>query len=136
MQDSRTDLPVPQTSSPQTLHPNPHASHNQRDSDEKVSDSNVSHGERDSDTTLGGKGGERSSDQEVIDVANGEKSKDGGAGRTSVEELTEEEQEDGSNHVTGAKLGLLSFGLCVALFVVALDNTIIGKSHASCCLTI
>lgn len=38
-----------------------------------------------------------------------------------------EEAEDESKYPRGIALALLTFGLCLALFVVALDNTIIGK---------
>lgn len=38
-----------------------------------------------------------------------------------------EEAEDESKYPGGVALTLLTFGLCLALFVVALDNTIIGK---------
>lgn len=39
----------------------------------------------------------------------------------------ETEAEDESKYPGGFALGILTFGLCMATFVVALDNTIIGE---------
>ena len=44
------------------------------------------------------------------------------------EENTVDEQNDDSKYPGGAKLGVLTFGLCMAIFVVALDNTIIATA--------
>lgn len=41
---------------------------------------------------------------------------------------TEEEVEDDSKYPSGTKLGLLTFGLAMATFVIALDNTIIATA--------
>lgn len=49
-----------------------------------------------------------------------------GAGASNEETTDEEEQEDESVYPGGAALAILTFGLCMATFVVALDNTIIG----------
>ena len=46
------------------------------------------------------------------------------------EEEKEEEEEDESKYPGGWALAILTFGLCMATFVVALDNTIIGE-HVS-----
>ena len=45
----------------------------------------------------------------------------------------EEEPEDESKYLSGFKLGILSLGLCLTTFVIALDNTIIATvSKLSC----
>ena len=43
-------------------------------------------------------------------------------------ENTVDEQNDDSKYPGGAKLAVLTFGLCMAIFVVALDNTIIATA--------
>lgn len=43
-------------------------------------------------------------------------------------ENTVDEQNDDSQYPSGAKLAVLTFGLCMATFVVALDNTIIATA--------
>lgn len=40
----------------------------------------------------------------------------------------DEEAEDESNYLSGLKLGILSLGLCLTTFVIALDNTIIATA--------
>lgn len=47
---------------------------------------------------------------------------------TGNAENTVDDQNDDSKYVGGAKLGVLTFGLCMAIFVVALDNTIIATA--------
>jgi hypothetical protein len=49
----------------------------------------------------------------------------------TVEEDQPAEVEDESKYPSGFPLAILTFGLCVSLFVVALDNTIIGKPTES-----
>ena len=44
-----------------------------------------------------------------------------------AEESAEEEEDDDVDYPGGLKLGLLTFGLCMATFTVALDNTIIAS---------
>ena len=39
-----------------------------------------------------------------------------------------EEEDDETKYPKGVPLAILTFGLCMALFVVALDNTIIGEN--------
>jgi hypothetical protein len=46
--------------------------------------------------------------------------------RSDGDVLDESEVEDESKHLHGTKLALLTFGLALATFVVALDNTIIA----------
>ena len=48
-------------------------------------------------------------------------------GTSSEEKKDGEEKEDETIYPGGAALSLLTFGLCMATFVIALDNTIIGK---------
>lgn len=49
------------------------------------------------------------------------------AGMANEENIDEEEKEDETVYPGGAALAVLTFGLCMATFVVALDNTIIGN---------
>ena len=44
------------------------------------------------------------------------------------EEADAEEEEDESKYLSGPKLWILTFGLCMSIFVVALDNTIIATA--------
>ena len=127
MQDANPDPSVPKTSK---AAPHSHSNTAQVDNNKLADPTNVQE-KKTLDTTLAEHGGDRSLTEGTSNVTKGEKSKDGVVGDASVEELTEDEKEDESNHVTGTKLGLLSFGLCIALFVVALDNTIIGESRFS-----
>ena len=46
---------------------------------------------------------------------------------TEMIEEEEQEKEDESKYPSGVALTLLTLGLCMSTFVVALDNTIIGK---------
>ena len=49
---------------------------------------------------------------------------------------TDTEAEDESKYPGGFALGILTFGLCMATFVVALDNTIIGELSGSLLLVL
>jgi fucose permease len=51
-----------------------------------------------------------------------------GAGEKGDEVAVEEEAEDESKYLTGAKLVILTLGLCLTTFVIALDNTIIATA--------
>lgn len=53
-------------------------------------------------------------------TADGDEKKTDGSGEE------EEEAEDETNYLKGFQLFILTFGLCMGIFVVALDNTIIG----------
>ena len=48
--------------------------------------------------------------------------------RSGNAENTVDDQNDDSKYPGGAKLGILTFGLCMAIFVIALDNTIIATA--------
>jgi hypothetical protein len=48
-----------------------------------------------------------------------------------VEEKKEDSEDDEKKYPGGFALGILTFGLCMATFVVALDNTIIGLRSLS-----
>ncbi|KAI4128955.1 MAG: hypothetical protein LQ347_003961 [Umbilicaria vellea] len=50
------------------------------------------------------------------------------AGMANEENIDEEEKEDETVYPGGAALAVLTFGLCMATFVVALDNTIIATA--------
>ena len=66
-----------------------------------------------------------------IAVTSGEKIQDGGPAETKEDESAEntvDEQNDDSKYPGGTVLALLTFGLCMATFVVALDNTIIATA--------
>lgn len=52
------------------------------------------------------------------------------AGVAKEENVGDEEKEDETVYPGGAALAVLTFGLCMATFVVALDNTIIGIHSA------
>jgi MFS family permease len=52
----------------------------------------------------------------------------GGIATTDAEATTEDEAEDESKYLSGAKLIILSLGLCLTTFVIALDNTIIATA--------
>ena len=71
--------------------------------------------------------GDRNKELELVpdDGSPGEKEV---AGASSEENKDEEEKEEEDDNVYpgGAALAILTFGLCMATFVVALDNTIIG----------
>jgi MFS family permease len=47
---------------------------------------------------------------------------------TGADEAAAEEQEDESKYLSGIKLAILSLGLCLTTFVIALDNTIIATA--------
>ena len=67
---------------------------------------------------------------EVI-ASSGEKIQDGAPAETKEGESAEntvDEQNDDSKYPGGTKLAFLTFGLCMATFVVALDNTIIATA--------
>jgi hypothetical protein len=49
-------------------------------------------------------------------------------GDTGGETTEESGEEDGTVYPGGGQLALLTFGLCIATFTMALDNTIIGNS--------
>lgn len=49
-------------------------------------------------------------------------------GAAAAQDDDEEELEDESKYLTGAKLIILSLGLCLTTFVIALDNTIIATA--------
>jgi MFS family permease len=64
-------------------------------------------------------------------TADGEKSTEvvtAGETKKGEDGTTEEEVEDESKYLTGAKLIILSLGLCLTTFVIALDNTIIATA--------
>jgi MFS family permease len=48
--------------------------------------------------------------------------------KTSQDDQDEDEDEDESHYPSGPKLWLLTFGLCLTTFVIALDNTIIATA--------
>jgi MFS family permease len=52
----------------------------------------------------------------------------GGTATTDAEATAEDEAEDESKYLSGAKLIILSLGLCLTTFVIALDNTIIATA--------
>ena len=52
---------------------------------------------------------------------------------TSVVEPPVTVDNDAANYPSGTALTLLTIGLCLATFVVALDNTIIGKPRSTYC---
>lgn len=53
---------------------------------------------------------------------------DGATAETDSAENTVDEQNDDSKYPGGGALAVLTFGLCMATFVVALDNTIIATA--------
>ena len=66
-----------------------------------------------------------------VAATSGEKTQDGGPAETKEGESAEntvDEQNDDSKYPGGTVLALLTFGLCMATFVVALDNTIIATA--------
>ncbi|KAF2686572.1 MFS general substrate transporter [Lentithecium fluviatile CBS 122367] len=58
----------------------------------------------------------------------GEKSSESRTGAKSEDATAEDEVEDESKYLSGAKLIILSIGLCLTTFVIALDNTIIATA--------
>ena len=66
-----------------------------------------------------------------VAATSGGKTEDGGPAETKEGEGAEntvDEQNDDSKYPSGTVLALLTFGLCMATFVVALDNTIIATA--------
>ncbi|EMC97042.1 hypothetical protein BAUCODRAFT_121559 [Baudoinia panamericana UAMH 10762] len=57
-----------------------------------------------------------------------EKARDNDAGEASANIELDEESEDDSAYVSGVKLAFLTLGLCLATFVITLDNTIIATA--------
>jgi hypothetical protein len=69
---------------------------------------------------------ERSAPASVASISAAAQSKEAD-GNTTKAEIPNASAEDESHYVTGIKLYLLTIGLFFATFVIALDNTIIGK---------
>lgn len=74
-----------------------------------------------------GHGRDRELEISANDGSNDEKTE---AGVANEENVGNEEKEDETVYPGGAALAVLTFGLCMATFVVALDNTIIGIHSA------
>lgn len=66
---------------------------------------------------------EVAAESETVQNVDGEKA----PAQADAEEV-EEEPEDESKYLSGFKLGILSLGLCLTTFVIALDNTIIATA--------
>jgi len=69
--------------------------------------------------------GDQISTKQEQENASGENAEE--RGNDAVEDILDEQNDD-SKYPGGAKLAVLAFGLCMAIFVVALDNTIIATA--------
>jgi len=65
-----------------------------------------------------------SQDHAIRTITEGEKA----GGSVAEKEHADDEVEDESRYLTGWKLAMLSIGLCLTTFVIALDNTIIATA--------
>ena len=74
-----------------------------------------------------GSHGDRNKELELeLELKGGDPGEKGVVEASNEEKKDEDETEDESVYPGGAALAILTFGLCMATFVVALDNTIIG----------
>ena len=88
------------------------------------SHTDTEHGDTDKELEIAPESG-NPEEKQVAEASNEEKKDE----EDKEEEEEEEEEEDDTIYPGGAALAILTFGLCMATFVVALDNTIIGIRH-------
>lgn len=74
------------------------------------------------------KGAVRDAEEEVPASRGSDRGEDRQEGEGQEGQEEQEEQEDEHQYLTGYRLGVLSLGLCLTTFVIALDNTIIATA--------